>query len=266
MSGRSSNSSPKAQFGFQPRDSKSRKRMPDSLAKPASASNCRPPVPHQAMTEKMSRDLLMNSLPAQQPLHTQVFQDDPLDQERDFVIGAADNNPGYYSASGEANVKRSSKHSKKGGQTSKSSLQTQKQPYGASAGSAENTHSQQNSNQKSKTGTGNLSQLSSARQKFKNHTQHVPSGTFVTTAGPGTLTGGHLAHIGPNFEAANAKMYQTDYSEPAAHQSQGDWANAQGPGMQNVRVQSERYLSSAGNGSQSHSSKMLKTKKKTAKY
>lgn len=38
-------------------------------------------------------------------------------------------------------------------------------------------------------------------------------------------------------------------------------------GQTNVRVQSERYLSSAGNGSQqSLSSKMLKGKKKTAKY
>lgn len=67
------------------------------------------------MTEKMSRDLLMNSVPTYQPLHTQVFPDDPLDQERDFIISKIENNPGYYSASGEANVKKSSKHSKKAG-------------------------------------------------------------------------------------------------------------------------------------------------------
>lgn len=100
------------------------------------------------------------------------------------------------------------------------------------------------------------------------------------TAGPGTLTGGHLAHIGPNFEAypsqaamgpSNAKMYQTDYSDqptqqpPSSAFAAADQSNAQG--LQSVRVQSERYLSSAGNGSQqSQSSKMLKTKKRTAKY
>lgn len=73
------------------------------------------------MTEKMSRDLLMNSIPTHQPLPTQGFHED-LDQEREFVMATIDHNPGYYSASGEANVKRSSRHTKKSGMTSKSSL------------------------------------------------------------------------------------------------------------------------------------------------
>lgn len=83
------------------------------------------------MTEKMSRDLLMNSIPTHQPLPTQGFHED-LDQEREFVMATIDHNPGYYSASGEANVKRSSRHTKKSGMTSKSSLQTQKVAGGAS--------------------------------------------------------------------------------------------------------------------------------------
>lgn len=248
MSGRSSNSSPKNQFGFQPRDSKSRRRIQDTLAKQASSNNCRPPVPHQAMTEKMSRDLLMNSIPLHQPLNTQVFPDDPLDQERDFVIATLDSNPGYYSASGEANAKRSTKHAKKGGQTSKSSLQTQKKTtYGAS----ENTNSQQNSTQKSKGQT-------STNQKLKHQTQQ-PSGSFLIAGAPNS---GLPGQIGANSElypsqaativSSNAKMYQTDINEQAAQANQpasADQSSAQG-NHQNARVQSERYLSSTGNGSQ----------------
>lgn len=78
-------------------------------------------MPHLAMTEKMSRDLLMNTIQTHQPLQTQDFNDD-IDQEREFVMATIDHNPGYYSASGDANVKRSSKHNKKSGMTSKSSL------------------------------------------------------------------------------------------------------------------------------------------------
>lgn len=118
--------------------------MQDTLAKQPSSHNCRPPVPHQAVTEKMSRDLLTNSVPSYQPLNTQVYPDDPLDQEKDFIIAALDNNPGYYSASGEANIKRGARQAKKAGQTSKSSLQTQKKMYDQS------NNSQQNSNQKNK--------------------------------------------------------------------------------------------------------------------
>ena len=142
LSGRSMNASPKNQFGFQPRDSKSRRRMQDTLAKQPSSNNCRPAVPHQAVTEKMSRDLLTNSVPSYQPLNTQVYPDDPLDQERDFIIAALDNNPGYYSASGEANITRGARQALKAGKTSKSSLQAQKKKY------EQSYNSQQNSNQR----------------------------------------------------------------------------------------------------------------------
>ena len=131
-------------------------------------------------------------------------------------------------------------------------------------------------------------QLSSARQKLKNQTQNMPS-SFIMTAVPGTLTGSHLAQIGAHSElypsqgavlgSSNHKMYQTDTSDQPRHphlpmqpsggplQPSSSAVDPHQHQQQNARVQSERYLSTAGNGSQqSQSSKMLKTKKKPAKY
>jgi len=140
--------------------------------------------------------------------------------------------------------------------------------------SGENFNSQQNSASKHKvTAIGSSNPPNSARHKLKNQTQYVPSGSFVLTGGPGALGGGQY-QIGANSELCQAdhaahkdeKNYHTESSDQHMN-VQHDQANAQGgSGHQNLRVQSERYLTSTGNGSQqSQSSKILKTKKKNIK-